>query len=120
MKLEFILSKCDHTLLAPNSSWEQIKEICDDGIKYSTASVCIPLSFVERAKEYVGNKLPICTVNGFPTGYSTTEVKRWETSDAVKNGADEIDIVINIGSLKDGDSDHVLNEISEIKKGCNG
>ena len=120
MNLEYILSKCDHTLLAPDSTWEQIKEICDDGIKYSTASVCIPPSFVKRAKEYVGNKLPICTVIGFPSGYSTTEVKCWETKDAVRNGADEIDMVINIGALKDGNFDYVLNEITEIKKACNG
>lgn len=120
MNLEYILSKCDHTLLTPDSTWEQIKEICDDGIKYSTASVCIPPSFVKRAKEYAEDKLPICTVIGFPTGYSTTEVKCWETKDAVKNGADEIDMVINIGALKDGNYDYILNEITEIKKACNG
>ncbi len=120
MDIKNILSKCDHTLLAQTSTWEQIKKICDDGMKYSTASVCIPPSFVKRAKEYVGDKLAICTVIGFPNGYCTTAVKVFETADAVKNGADEIDMVINIGDLKDGKDDEVREEIRQIKEACNG
>ncbi len=120
MDIKNILSKCDHTLLAQTSTWEQIKKICDDGMKYSTASVCIPPSFVKRAKEYVGDKLAICTVIGFPNGYCTTAVKVFETADAVKNGADEIDMVINIGDLKDGKDDEVREEIRQIKAACNG
>lgn len=120
MNIKEILSKCDHTLLSQNATWDEIKAICDDGIKYNTASVCIPASFVKQAKEYVGERLAICTVIGFPNGYSTTAVKCFETEDAVKNGADEIDMVINIGWLKDKKYDAVLNEIKEIKKACNG
>lgn len=120
MDIKNILSKCDHTLLAQTSTWEQIKKICDDGMKYSTASVCIPPSFVKRAKEYVGDKLAICTVIGFPNGYCTTATKVFETADAVKNGADEIDMVINIGDLKDGKDDEVREEIRQIKAACNG
>ena len=120
MKTENILSKVDHTLLSQTATWEQIKVICDDGIKYSTASVCIPPSYVKQAKEYVGDKLKICTVIGFPNGYNTTEVKCFETADAVKNGADEIDMVINIGWLKDKKYDLLLEEIKEIKKACSG
>ena len=113
-----ILSKCDHTLLAQTSTWEQIKQICDDGIKYSTASVCIPPSFVKRAKEYVGSKLAICTVIGFPNGYCTTAVKVFETKDAIANGADEIDMVINIGDLRDSNDEAVCEEIRQIKAAC--
>lgn len=120
MKLEEVLKRCDHTLLAQDSTWEQIKALCDDGIKYHTASVCIPPSFVKRAKEYVGSQLKICTVIGFPNGYHTTAVKVFETSDAVKNGADEIDMVINIGMLKDKDYDGILSEIRQIKEACAG
>lgn len=120
MELKDILSKCDHTLLAQSATWEQIKAICDDGIKYSTASVCIPASFVKQAKEYVGNKLAICTVIGFPNGYSTTASKCFETKDAVDNGADEIDMVINIGKAKEGDYDFLLNEIKAVKAACGG
>lgn len=115
-----ILSKCDHTLLAQTATWDEIKQICDDGIKYKTASVCIPPSYVKQAKEYVKDNLKICTVIGFPNGYQTTAVKCFETADAVKNGADEIDMVINIGWLKDRNVDLILNEIKEIKKACNG
>ena len=115
-----ILSKCDHTLLSQGATWSEIKEICDDGIKYHTASVCIPASYVKQAKEYVGESLPICTVIGFPNGYSTTTVKCFETEDAVKNGADEIDMVINIGWLKDKKYDLLLAEIRQIKKACHG
>ena len=120
MELKTILSKCDHTLLLQGSTWEEIKGICDDGIKYGCASVCIPASFVKRAKEYVGEKLQICTVIGFPNGYSTTAVKVYETADAIKNGADEIDMVINIGDLKDKRYDVILDEINAIKAACQG
>ena len=120
MDINEILSKCDHTLLSQSATWEEIKAICDDGMKYKTASVCIPASFVKQAKEYVGDSLAICTVIGFPNGYSTTAVKCFETEDAVKNGADEIDMVINIGWLKDKKYDLLLNEIQQIKKSCNG
>ena len=120
MELKTILSKCDHTLLLQGSTWEEIKAICDDGMKFETASVCIPASFVKRAKEYVGEKLAICTVIGFPNGYSTTAVKVFETADAIANGADEIDMVINIGDLKDKRYDEILAEINAIKAACNG
>ena len=120
MDITEILSKCDHTLLGQTATWNEIKEICDDGMKYNTASVCIPASYVKQAKEYVGERLAICTVIGFPNGYSTTACKCFEAEDAVKNGADEIDMVINIGWLKDKKYDLVLNEIREIKKACNG
>ena len=119
MDIKNILSKCDHTLLLQTATWEEIKNICDDGIKYKTASVCIPPSFVKRAKEYVNNTLKICTVIGFPNGYNTTNIKVLETVDAISNGADEIDMVINIGELKAKNYDYVLNEIKKIKAACN-
>lgn len=115
-----ILSMCDHTLLAQTSTWEQIKQILDDGIKYKTASACIPPCFVKRAKDYAGGRLKICTVIGFPNGYNTTEVKVFETKQAVMDGADEIDMVINIGALKEKNYDYVENEIKAIKTACNG
>lgn len=118
MNIKEILSKCDHTLLAQSATWDDIKAICDDGIKYATASVCIPPSFVKEAKEYVGDKLAICTVIGFPNGYSTTATKVFETADAVANGADEIDMVINIGDLKAKKYDAILNEMKAIKAAC--
>ena len=120
MELKEILSKCDHTLLSQAATWEQIRAICDDGMKYGTASVCIPASYVKQAKEYVGEKLAVCTVIGFPNGYSTTAVKCFETEDAVKNGADEIDMVINIGWLKDKRYDALLEEIKAVKAACGG
>ncbi len=120
MDIQKILSKVDHTLLKQESTWEQIKEICDDGIKYQTASVCIPPSFVKRAKEYVGEKLPICTVIGFPNGYNTTVVKCFETEDAVNNGADEIDMVVNLGWVKEEKWDELLEEIQAVKASCHG
>ena len=120
MELSQILAKCDHTLLAPSATWNEIKAICDDGMKYATASVCIPASFVRRAKEYVGDKLAICTVIGFPNGYSTTSVKCFEARDAVENGADEIDMVINIGMVKEGRFDDVTAEIAAVKAACSG
>ena len=120
MDKKAILKMVDHTLLAQTATWEQIKEILDDSMTYDVASACIPASFVKRAKEYVGDKLPICTVIGFPNGYSTTAVKVFETEDAVKNGADEIDMVINIGDLKDKKYDDILQEIIAYHKACNG
>jgi deoxyribose-phosphate aldolase len=118
MDIQEILGKCDHTLLAQTATWADIKGICDDGMKYHTASVCIPPSFVKRAKDYVGDKLAICTVIGFPNGYSTTPVKLVETVDALKNGADEIDMVINVGELKAGNTDYVRDEIRILKAAC--
>lgn len=120
MDIKGILSKCDHTLLAQTSTWEQIKNICDEGIKYQTASVCIPPCFVKKASEYVQGKLKICTVIGFPNGYNTTKVKVYETEQAVLEGADEIDMVINIGALKEGNLSYVEDEIVAIKKACHG
>ena len=120
MNIQKILSACDHTLLAQNATWEQIRAICDDGMKYGTASVCIPASYVKQAKDYVGDRLAICTVIGFPNGYSTTAVKCFETRDAVANGADEIDMVINIGWLKDRRHHDILEEIRAIKLACQG
>ena len=120
MDIKEILAKCDHTLLAQTATWEEIKAICDDGIKYSTASVCIPASFVKQAKEYVGNKLAICTVIGFPNGYATTASKCFMASDAVANGADEVDMVINIGWAKEGKWAEITSEIAAIKASCNG
>ena len=120
MELKEILAKCDHTLLAQTSTWEQIKEICDDGMLYSTASVCIPASFVKQAKEYVGDKLAICTVIGFPNGYATTKAKCFMASDAVANGADEVDMVINIGWAKEGKWAEITDEIAQIKAACKG
>lgn len=120
MNINEILSKVDHTLLSQNATWDEIKAICDDGMKYNTASVCIPASYVKQAKEYVGEKLAICTVIGFPNGYSTTATKVFETADAIKNGADEIDMVINVGWLKDKKYNDILDEINAIKDACNG
>lgn len=120
MDIKDILSMVDHTLLSQSATWEQIKAICDDGIKYGTASVCIPASYVREAKNYVGDKLAICTVIGFPNGYSTTAAKCFEATDAVENGADEIDMVINIGEVKNGNFDFVLDEIKAVKAACKG
>ena len=120
MELKEILAKCDHTLLTQTATWEEIKAICDDGIKYSTASVCIPASFVKQAKEYVGEKLAICTVIGFPNGYATTAAKCFMASDAVDNGADEIDMVINIGWAKEAKWEELTAEIAAIKAACKG
>ena len=118
MEIKEILSCVDHTLLSQNATLDDIKAICDDGIKYQTASVCIPPSFVMDAKQYVGNRLKICTVIGFPNGYNTTAVKCFETENAIKNGADEIDMVINIGWLKDKKYDEILSEIKAVKRAC--
>ena len=118
MTYKDILKKVDHTLLKQPSTWEQIKEICDDAVKFETASVCIPPSFVKQAAEYLGEKMPVCTVIGFPNGYNTTAVKVFETEEALKDGAKEIDMVINIGWVKMGQYDKVLAEINALKKTC--
>lgn len=115
MDIRDILKRVDHTLLAVDATWDQIKAICDDGIKYGTASVCIPASYVKRAAEYVEGKVKICTVIGFPSGYSTEASKCFEAADAVINGADEVDMVINVGWLKDGLYDKVLHEIKSVR-----
>ena len=120
MDISQILAKCDHTLLAQDATWEQIKAICDDGIQYATASVCIPASFVKQAKKYVGKRLAICTVIGFPNGYSTTKVKCLEAMDAVMNGADEVDMVINVGWAKEGKWKEITEEIRQVKEHCHG
>ena len=120
MNLEKILNACDHTLLVQTATWEEIRALCDDGIKYHTASVCIPPCYVQQAREYVGDRLKICTVIGFPNGNMTTESKVFETRDAVAKGADEIDMVINIGMLRAGDDAYVLDEIRKIRAACEG
>lgn len=113
-----ILSHVDHTLLTQTAVWDEIRQICDEGIKFHTASVCIPASYVKQASEYAAGRIPICTVIGFPNGYSTTETKVFETRDAIANGASEIDMVINIGWLRDGRDDRVLDEIRAVKSAC--
>lgn len=118
MEIKEILAVCDHTLLSVQATWEEIRAVCDDGMKFETASVCIPAAYVKRAKEYVRGKLAICTVIGFPNGYSTTATKVYETADAIKNGADEIDMVINVGMLKDKMYGEILEEIKAIKAAC--
>ena len=119
-ELQDILSRVDHTLLAQGATWKEIKAICDDGIKYGCASVCIPASYVKQAAEYVAGRIAVCTVIGFPNGYDTTAAKCFEASDAVANGASEIDMVINIGWVKDGLYDKVLSEIRDVKGHCRG
>ena len=119
-QLQNILSKVDHTLLAQGATWEQIRAICDDGIRYGCASVCIPASYVRQAAEYVAGKIPVCTVIGFPNGYDTTAAKCFEATDAVANGATEVDMVINIGWVKDRRYDDVLAEIKAVKEACKG
>lgn len=120
MDINLILSKVDHTLLSQTATSDEIRSLCDDAVKYGCASVCIPAYYVKEAKEYVENKIAVCTVVGFPNGYSTAEVKCFETENAVKNGADEIDMVINVGMLKDKKYAEILNEINAVKKACNG
>ena len=120
MELKDILSKCDHTLLAQTATWDEIKAICDDGMKYGCASVCIPASYVKQAAEYVAGKLPICTVIGFPNGYDTTAAKCFMAADAVNNGAEEVDMVINLGWVKEGQYDKILQEINSVKISCHG
>lgn len=118
MEKERILAAVDHTLLNQDAVWEQMRELCDEALKYHTASVCIPPSFVKHVKEYLGDKMAVCTVIGFPNGYHTTSVKIFEAKDALKNGADEIDMVISIGDLKDGRDEKILEEIKAIKEVC--
>ena len=113
-----IFKTVDHTLLTQGATWEEIKEICDDAVAYGTASVCIPPSYVKRAAEYLGDKMPVCTVIGFPNGYNTAKVKVFEARDAIENGAKEIEMVINIGDLKDKNYDKIKEEIREIKEAC--
>lgn len=120
MDRQKILSMVDHTLLTQTATWEEIRRICDEAIRYGTASVCIPASYVKRAKGYVGDRMAVCTVIGFPNGYSTTAAKVFETQDAIANGADEIDMVINLGYVKDGLYDLQLEEIRQIKQACRG
>lgn len=120
MEKEIILNKVDHTLLAQTATWEEIKQILDDAMKYQTASVCIPPCYVKRASEYLNGKMAVCTVIGFPNGYHTTAVKVFETKDAVNNGADEIDMVINITDMKNRDYDAITKEIKAIKEACQG
>lgn len=120
MNQEQILKKVDYTNLKQTATWEDIKTLCDKAIKLQTASICIPPYYVKKAKEYVGDKMKVCTVIGFPNGYETTDVKVYETENAIKNGADEIDMVININALKEQNYEYVLNEINQIKEACNG
>ena len=120
MDVKDILSRCDHTLLAQGATWAEIRALCDDGVRYGCASVCIPASYVKQAAEYLGGKLPVCTVIGFPNGYDSTAAKCFEAEDAVKNGADEIDMVINIGWARDGRWEDLLAEIRAVKAACGG
>ena len=120
MDMKEILKHVDHTLLLQGATWEEIKQICDDAMKYQTASVCIAPSYVKQAAEYMGDKMAVCTVIGFPNGYSTTKAKCFEAADAVENGADEIDMVINIGWVKDCRWTQILEEIKAVKKACGG
>ena len=115
-----ILKRVDHTILTPTATWEQVKAVCDEGIRYETASVCIPPRFVKDAHKYVGSRLKLCTVIGFPNGYSMPEVKVYETEDAIRYGAEEIDMVINLGLAKAGDWEGVLNEMKAVKEACHG
>ena len=120
MNKQEILSRVDHTILTPTATWEQVKAVCDEGLEYGTASVCIPPRYVKKAADHLGSRLKVCTVIGFPNGYSTPEVKVFETEDAIRNGADEIDMVINLGLAKAGDWEGVLQEIRAVKLACRG
>ena len=120
MELNEILKRCDHTLLSPTAAWDEIREACDDGIRYGCASVCIPASYVRQAADYAAGRVPVCTVIGFPNGYDTTAAKCFMAADAVENGADEVDMVINLGWVKDGKYEDVLSEIRAVKKDCGG
>lgn len=113
-----MFSRVDHTLLTQTATWEEIKQICDDAIDYKVASVCIPPSYVKRVKEYVEDRMAVCTVIGFPNGYQTTETKVFEAKDAIANGADEIDMVINIGAVKDRECNKIIDEIKQLKEVC--
>ena len=118
MELKEILTKCDHTLLSPTATWDDIQTLCDEGLKYGTASVCIPAAYVKKAHEYVCGRLPICTVVGFPNGYSTTAAKCFEAREAIENGASEIDMVVNLGWVKEGHFDQLRDEIEAVKIVC--
>ena len=120
MDVKDILRRCDHTLLSQGATWAEIRALCDDGVKYGCASVCIPASYVKQAAEYLGGKLPVCTVIGFPNGYDSTAAKCFEAEDAVRNGASEIDMVINIGWARDGRWEDLLAEIKAVKAACGG
>lgn len=119
MNNDLILSKVDHTLLLQTATWKDIKAVCDEALQFKTASVCIPPSFVKRTKESYGDKLNICTVIGFPNGYNTTKVKVFETQDAIENGANEIDMVANLGLIRGGLWNEIIEEIKQVKKACN-
>lgn len=120
MDIQEILSKCDHTLLSPTATWEEIRALCDDGVRYGCASVCIPASYVRQAAEYLAGRLPVCTVIGFPNGYDTTAAKCFMAADAVQNGADEVDMVIQIGWAKEGKWDDITREIAAVREACHG
>lgn len=120
MERTYILSKVDHTLLSPAATWAQVKELCDDALEFHTASVCIPPAFVRQAAEYLGGRLAVCTVIGFPTGYHTTAVKVFEAQEAVKDGAQELDMVINLGWVKERQYERIKGEIEAVKKACGG
>ena len=120
MDIQEILSKCDHTLLSPTATWEEIRALCDDGVRYGCASVCIPASYVRQAAEYLAGRLPVCTVIGFPNGYDTTAAKCFMAADAVQNGADEVDMVINLGWVKDQRWEDLLSEIRAVNEACGG
>mgnify|MGYP002588823390 CR=1 FL=1 len=120
MDVKDILRRCDHTLLAQGATWAEIRALCDDDVRYGCASVCIPASYVKQAAEYLGGRLPVCTVIGFPNGYDTTAAKCFEAEDAVRNGASEIDMVINIGWARDGRWEDLLAEIKAVKAACGG
>lgn len=118
MEPKRILAAVDHTLLAQTATWDEIRQLCDEGVEYGCASVCIPPSYVRQAADYMGNRLPVCTVIGFPNGYATTMVKVFETKEAIANGAEEIDMVVNLGWVKDGLWDKLLEEIQAVKRAC--
>ena len=120
MDIPQLLRHVDHTILSPCATWEQVKTACDQALAHNTATVCIPPRYVKRAADYVGSRLKLCTVVGFPNGYSTPEVKVFETEDAIRNGADEIDMVVNLGLVKDGDWEGVVSEIKAVKASCEG
>ena len=120
MDIPQLLRHVDHTILSPCATWEQVKTACDQALAHNTATVCIPPRYVKRAADYVGSRLKLCTVVGFPNGYSTPEVKVFETEDAIRNGADEIDMVVNLGLVKDGDWEGVVSEIKAVKASCKG
>ena len=120
MTYQDVLSKVDHTVLKQTATWADIQKLCDDAVKYQTASICIPPAYVKQAAEYLNGRIPVCTVIGFPNGSNTTECKAFEVRDAVKNGAEELDMVVNIGWVKDGKYEDVLREINCLKEACDG